>query len=287
MPVIPCPCGAKLTVSDELIGKKVKCPTCSVILQTRAASSNAKPTAPQPAPAAPANPFDPVDLELFSELDTASTDTAVPWRRWLSECQANLGTAPRKFDEQTTEYLAIESGWVYGLLFWVPLCKLMKNSRQRNIFGNGVVVWAHVIQANNVLWSPSNNPDDDAPGELVFANDPQGQVTPESLGPVAVQLGQLRGADHGDKALNRIGNYLEAENVRAFGWEVPRSVSRSATCYISTTMFLRKHLPNGFLNRPYFPIVITPSKPHFAMPLPARFWSPELMAWWMSDPEYE
>ena len=128
----------------------------------------------------------------------------------------------------------MEMGWIASLLFFMPMCKLLKNSRQRKIFRDGQVVWAHIIQVNNVLWSPStiagpeNPEDDDAPGELVFAVAPSGRVTPDYLQGVAARLAALRGTEPADKNLKKIGDYLEAETVRAFGWK--GSISPTAIC---------------------------------------------------------
>lgn len=216
-------------------------------------------------------------------------EQALPWARWLAECQQRFGAAPRHFDPQTLDYIRLDNGWIYGLLFFIPMCKLLKNSRQRSIFRRGQVVWGHVIQANSVLWSPSQiagpgrEEADDAPGELVFSLDVSGRVNPEYLAAVAENLAGLRGQPTADPELKPIADYLEAETVRAFGWSVPKRLSPQVPCYISTTIFLRKHLPNGYLHHSFFPIVVSHRPPYYAMPLPGRFWSPELLAWWTSQ----
>ena len=32
---------------------------------------------------------------------------------------------------------------------------------------------------------------------------------------------------------------------------------------------------------PLLPIIVNPTKPHVAMPLPGRFWTDELIDWWI------
>lgn len=251
-----CPaCQKAYQVADELAGKRIKCKACGKAVQIP------QRTAPQAA--------------------------GQPWARWLAECQRRFGEAPRQFDEQTTAYLSLAHGWVYGILaLFFPMCKLLKTSRQRSIFRDGQVVWGHVIQANDVLWGPSqsagpgNEESDDAPGELVFSLDVEGRVTPPQLETIAEELGSLRGDDFDDPELQKIADYLEAETVRAFGWSVPKRISPKVPCYISTTIFLRKHLPEGYLHREFLPVVISAKPPYFAMPLPERFWSPDLKEWW-------
>lgn len=214
-------------------------------------------------------------------------DQDAVWAMWLRQCQENLGEVPRSFDADTTAYLQIDGAIIFNFLFFVPICKLLKNSRQRDLFRNGKVVWGHVIQANDCLWMPDTSPakNDDAPGELVFACD--SEVNPPYLERIATKLASLRGDQHEDPDLARIGNYLEAETKRVFGWSVPKSVSPDVPCYISTTMFLRKHLPDTCLHRSFFPIVISPKRPHFAMSLPERFWPAEFLTWWKTDEKDE
>ncbi|WP_146404029.1 hypothetical protein [Planctomycetes bacterium CA13] len=177
-------------------------------------------------------------------------------------------------------------GWICGWLFFIPLCKLLKNSRQREIFRKGKVVWAHIIQVNDTLFTQSlsggagDQDDDDAPGELVFSLDTSGRCTPETLMPIADKIGMLRGQNLSDPELKRIGDYLEAETVRAFGWNVPKQFTPRLPCFISTTMFMRKHLPSRCLQQSFLPIVVSHKSPHYAMPLPERFWAPDLIAWW-------
>lgn len=262
-----CPaCQKGYKVSDDLSGRRTKCRACGQEIRVPEAT-----------------PLE-AEHELYQFL---------PWARWLAECQERLGDAPREFNTKTIEYLGVDGGWIdslFSLLFFFePLCRRLNDSRQRLIFQRGQVVWGHIIQANGELWGPIE-PGADAdwhnrPGELVFSNDDSGRVTPEFLEPIAERIGGLRGDDHDDPELDKIGNYLEAQTVRAFGWDVPKQLSPRVPCFISTTMFTRRHLPDGYLQRPFLPIVISHAPPYFAIPLPERFWPTEFRDWWRGDEE--
>lgn len=117
-----CPqCGANYaTANAEHAGKKTKCKKCGAVFRI-----------PMPSPTGP------------------------DWGLMLEKCRQKFGPAPRKFNTATQEYLSIEGSWIASFLFFIPMCKLLKRSRQKNIFGQGNVVWAHTIQANSVLFGPS------------------------------------------------------------------------------------------------------------------------------------
>ncbi|TWU07523.1 hypothetical protein [Stieleria varia] len=266
-----CPaCKKSYKAPPETAGKQTVCQGCGQRFQI--------PASPQPVEEIPVVVAQPVD-EIPQQQEP-------PWARWLTECQQRFGAAPRDFDAPTSEYLKMEMSWVYGWLFFVPLCKLLKSSRQRSIFRQGSVVWAHIIQANGELWgpaTPTREDNGDAPGEMVFSLDTTGKITPAYLASVAEKIAATRGQPSNDAELKRIGDYLEAETVRAFGWNAPKRFTPNVPCYISTTMFLRKHLPGGYLHETFLPVVVSHKAPYFIMPLPERFWSPELLAWWTSQ----
>ena len=168
-----CPsCGKAYKVADEFSCRHLKCRACQHRIRVPETNS-------------PAHPTD-TSLALVETPTVSSrlkTKTTLPWARWLAECQERFGEAPRKFDPKTTKYISISDSWIYGLLFFLPMCKLLKNSRQRSIFRHGQVVWGHIIQANGALWSSSLKSDwrdggDDAAGELVFSPAVAGCITP-------------------------------------------------------------------------------------------------------------
>jgi hypothetical protein len=45
----------------------------------------------------------------------------------------------------------------------------------------------------------------------------------------------------------------------------------------------RHHLPNGYLSRSYFPMIVSDGDPKVVMILPCRYWSPAMVQWWIDD----
>ena len=145
------------------------------------------------------------------------------------------------------------------------------------IFQEGTVVWGHVIQANAAMFEDG---DEDCPGELLFSLEDPRKVDCRELQNLAGKIYSLKGTTSDHPELARIGDYLTDEFIRVFGLEVPRVLSPNLKYHISTTLFLRKHLPNGRLSSSLMPIVVTRSEPMIALPLPERFWSESLKEQW-------
>jgi len=145
------------------------------------------------------------------------------------------------------------------------------------LFRDGVVVWGHVIQANQLMFQPGS---ENCPGEVVYSLAESHQVDPDTLAQVARDLFSLKGTHPNHPELNPIANYLTDEMIRVFGLPVPKVISPTLPCQISTTMFFRKHLPRQRLCSSLLPLVVNPSPPFVALPLPERYWPPELLAWW-------
>ena len=150
----------------------------------------------------------------------------------------------------------------------------------RELLLRGIVRWGFVIQANEVLFAPGRQ---DAPGEVVFATDDASAgctVDPIGLEEVAIAIASLKGTVHADDELDAIADHLTKETVRAIGMPVPPSLSPSLHCRISTTYFVRDHLPGRQLLNPLLPLIVMPEDPLIVLPLPARFWPRELTRWW-------
>lgn len=193
----------------------------------------------------------------------------------MAECLNRFGEPPRRLALWNRPYFHVpKPDWLKE----IPDDKLMTIFRHLPaVFSEGLVVWGHVIQANVLMFEPGPH---NCPGELVYCLDRRRLVEPSDLQRVAFALGQLKGTQPQDAELTPIAEYLTNERIRVFGLPVPRSLCSSFSCRISTTLFVRKHLPEERLCKTLLPIVVLPEEPHVAMPLPARYWPKELLQWW-------
>ncbi len=195
----------------------------------------------------------------------------------LQRCRSNFGERPRRFSlwDRFTYFRVPKPVW----LIRDPTDKLMTLFRNlESLFSEGTVVWGHIIQANRLMFEHGTT---NCPGELVYSIDDATRVEPGDLQEIAHALFRLKGTEPTDPKLQPIAEYLTNELIRVFGLPVPRAISPSIRCLISTTYFFRKHLPMRRLCTPLLPVVVNPNQPHVAMPLPERYWPQELVAWWI------
>jgi hypothetical protein len=194
----------------------------------------------------------------------------------MHECVRNFGPVPRDFtfwDRMT--YLHVpRPQWLRS----DPSDALMVLYRNLGkLFREGVVVWGYVIQANQLLFEHGRM---NCPGEVVYSLEDRSRASLEYLEDVARELYTLKGSRPARPELIPIAEYLTDELVRVFGLRVPSVVSPAIECRISTTFFVRKHLPTRRLCAPWLPLVVSPVRPHVVMPLPERHWPDELFDAW-------
>ncbi|MEJ8835286.1 hypothetical protein [Ramlibacter sp. AN1133] len=144
-----------------------------------------------------------------------------------------------------------------------------------HVLRSGRVVWGAVIQANQVLFTPE--PHGGAPGEVVY--DPTGRAPAAALDEVAQAILALKGKPFDDPALAGISKYLADETTRAFGLDVPASIS-PYPLKIASTWFDRGYLPGTVLAHRSFPLIVSPAQPGLVLFLPAVVWPAVLLQAW-------
>ena len=157
----------------------------------------------------------------------------------LRQCIKNFGEAPRKFSlGQRFAYLRVQRpAWVVfnpteGMGYHLD--------HLESLFIHGIVTWGHVVQANAMLFEdgPVN-----LPGELVYSLEDRSLASPEYLKSVAHYLFELKGTLPDDPQLGAIAEHFTNEHTHVFGLPVPGCISPLIRCRISSTYFVRHHLP--------------------------------------------
>lgn len=151
-----------------------------------------------------------------------------------------------------------------------------------SLLREGRVVWGQLVQANANLFEVGG--DDGLPGDVLY--DPAGRLTPTNLAPIARDLfasrGQievLRAAGPAQAERLRLAEHFENEQSRARALRIPPGDSHGEL-FVSTTYFVRRHLPAGKLLQSYFPLLILDRHPGSVIVLPSRWWPQSVLEMW-------
>ncbi|WP_330305971.1 MULTISPECIES: hypothetical protein [unclassified Streptomyces] len=159
-----------------------------------------------------------------------------------------------------------------------PLLDILK--QQDLLLEEGIVVWASLVQANELLFKPGRH---DHPAVVLYCTNPGFDDQPEGLRAVARKLFSVKGKLLADPVLQPFANMLCRELSREMRMPVPQSLTGSAAVYCTNVIVARRHLPARTLDHALFPLVIHPTC-DATMILPSRFWPDELLSAWEGVP---
>ncbi len=178
--------------------------------------------------------------------------------------------------------------WLFG---WRPYHRLKRPAWARGgdtpfeciyqdykqLLKTGTVVWGVVVQANNLLMKPGP---DDCPAAALFSLDPFFDDKLQTLAELAGVLFSMKGQNIRDPEVVKFATAITNEEDVLFNRELPHSLTFGRTVYYTTIMVHRKHLPLGFLNTGFFPLLADPEATEASIILPARYWDPGLVELW-------
>ncbi len=147
--------------------------------------------------------------------------------------------------------------------------------RQTLLYAEGKIVWAALIQANNLLFSPGAA---DCPALLACSDDHYFDARPTELHEVAHKVFSYKGTAPADPELKALAELVTDEADRSMKFALPKVFSRK-DIQMSTFMVFRKHIPNGVLNMKMFPVLIHPATAA-VMIVPFEFWPIEMIMMW-------
>lgn len=218
--------------------------------------------------------FDSPDVYSIS-FHSGTYDTFMHDTLWA--CRENFGETPRT--------LRMLAHWRYLRVPRPGWCKRYPDDllnvhfdRYWHALRHGRVVWGAIVQANSQLFSPGPH---DHPAAVVYSVEDSETVDPNRLRSMAHELYDLKGTQQSDPAQQRIADTLADEMSRPYGIRAPMAICKPYRCRLSTTYFVRKHLPGGYLNAGFMPLVVSEVNPFVAIPLPAAYWPEALIDVWM------
>ena len=157
-----------------------------------------------------------------------------------------------------------------------PMLRILAD--QQGLWERGEVVWGQLVQANQILFDPSNH--HTAPANVIYSPDPFFDGRTETLGRIAHGLFARKGTVPGDRELREFVRVITDERERLMRRELPRGYCGGRSVYFTTCFFQPGHLPGNRIARPAFPLLVNFPATEAVMVLPARYWPAELVAEW-------
>ncbi len=143
---------------------------------------------------------------------------------------------------------------------------------QRILYKNGRIAMGKIVQSNTLLFNAGK---DDSPAAMVYSEDPYFEENPEKLKKIASYLYSIKGVKCEDEDLQIFSDILQDEFVTLFNFKVPEKITFGKNVYFTSFMVVRNHLPNGYIDFEYFPVIIYPEKTEASIILPSKYWIPE------------
>lgn len=150
----------------------------------------------------------------------------------------------------------------------------------KRLWKHGIVVWAHVVMANNRIYLPG---DSDLPGEILYSLTQDDAVAVSQLLQFGDRLYRLKEAEVPDATWTErereIAEDLASEVAWHAGFKLPDHWSATSAEYrLNSILFHRAHLPGNILAYRLLPLLVLPKLPYDALIVPQEFWTDELFA---------
>ncbi len=149
---------------------------------------------------------------------------------------------------------------------------------QRLLLEEGYVVWAAIIQANQMLFEP-NGDHTNLPGAIIYSEEDAFDAEPDALIEIAHGMFDLKGRKV-SRQMQDFGDKLADEMVADIKLAIPRGFTDGVQCYYASILMARKHFPGGYLAHGFFPLLILPEETEAVMVLPHHYWDRSLSKAW-------
>lgn len=161
---------------------------------------------------------------------------------------------------------------------WMPRNDVLRKVyvEQDRLLRAGSLVWAWLVQANNLLFAPGP---DDHPALIVLPTDITNAAPIARLSAVAQRVYQLKNTTPADAGERELARLVSDEMRRSLGWRVPATVAGPTALTLTACMVFRRALPEGRLHRGLLPMLTHPQT-DVVLPVPLRCWPEAFERWW-------
>jgi hypothetical protein len=147
----------------------------------------------------------------------------------IRACRKRFGLPPRSLDAADTEACRLSLLPAMEATFRQandPVLHILAD--QEALRDRGAVVWGRLVQANQILFDPSN--DYTAPANVIYSLDPYFDGRADILGGVAHGLFARKGTVPGDRELREFVRVITDERERIMRRELPRGYCGAGRC---------------------------------------------------------
>jgi hypothetical protein len=197
----------------------------------------------------------------------------------IRACRERFGLPPRALSAAEVESCRLNVAPELEAAFREsndPMLRILAD--QQALLDRGEVVWGRLVQANQILFDPSNSYT--APANVIYSMDPYFDGRLETLGEVAHGLFARKGTVPGERELREFVRVITDERERIMRRELPRGYCGGRSVYFTTCFIRPGHLPGNRIARPEFPLLVNFRETEAVMVLPSRFWPADLVAQW-------
>jgi hypothetical protein len=195
----------------------------------------------------------------------------------LHACRGLFGPPPRSLSGSGDDRLALPPDLEEAFISSKDgLLKILED--QDRLLARGQVFWGHLVQANQILFDPENEMT--LPANVIYSTDPFFDGRLSLLSSMARGLFAQKGSTRADRELQRFVDVITDELTRVLRQAMPHSYTGGRSVNFATCFIQPSHLPDGYLTRSSFPVVVNPEETPAMMLLPSRYWPPDLVAHW-------
>lgn len=157
-----------------------------------------------------------------------------------------------------------------------PILRILAD--QTALRDRGQVVWGRLVQANRVLFDPSNP--HTLPAIVIYSLDPHFDGRASLLERMARGLFAQKGSVPADPELSEFVRAITGEREQIMRRELPHKYCGGRSVYFTTCFIQPSHLPGNCLVRPTFPLLVNFQETEAVMLLPSRFWPASFASEW-------